>query len=190
MEQSLASQPVIFGYACLFGAVLGVYYDVFRIIRLLTASERRHIFFQDVFYLFTCGVFTFLFTFATNNGELRFYILAGEAIGWCVYYLTIGAITLRLSTLVVTILEKIIAWLKKYIFLPVFHFLKVILRFLCLPLVKLARFIKKSAVKSKIGLKRQGDVVYNSVKHSVSKKKAGKKKKGKKKNEGYQKKKI
>lgn len=180
MEQSLASQPVIFGYACLFGAVLGVYYDLFRIIRLLTASERRHIFFQDVFYLVTCGVLTFLFTFATNKGEIRFYILAGEAIGWCVYYLTIGAVTLRLAIFVVKVLEVIITWLKRYLFLPVLRFLKAAARVISLPFRKFGRYIKKSKAKSKIGLKRRGKVVYNLVKCSVSKKKAGKTKKGKK----------
>lgn len=143
MGQSLASQPVIFGYACLFGAVLGLYYDIFRIIRLLTASERRHVFLQDVFYLFTCGVLTYLFTFAVNYGELRFYILAGEAIGWCIYYLTIGAITLRVSTLVVTFLETCIHWLKCHIFLPLFRVVGREMRFAIRPFKWFLNFSKK-----------------------------------------------
>ena len=175
MEQSLASQPVIFGYACLFGAVLGVYYDLFRIIRLLTASERRHVFFQDVFYLVTCGVLTFLFTFATNKGEIRFYILAGEVMGWCVYYLTVGALTLRFATFVVKVLEIIVSWLKRYLFLPIFRFFKAAARLIFRPIRKFGGFIKKSTAKSKIGLKRRGKVVYNSVKCSVSKKKPDRK---------------
>lgn len=121
MEQSLSSQPIIFGYACLFGILLGAYYDIFRIIRILTASERRHIFFQDVFYLGSCGVLTFLFTFAANKGEFRFYILAGEIIGWCVYHLTVGAVTLRLIKWIVSLLEKSIAFLNVHFFGPAFR---------------------------------------------------------------------
>lgn len=122
MEQSLSTQPEIFGYACLFGVVLGIYYDVFRVIRLVTVCERRHVFFQDVFYMVTCGGLTFLFAFAANYGDVRFYMLAGEAIGWCVYHLTLGALTVRCTALVVRLLEIVAGWLKRFLFLPIGRF--------------------------------------------------------------------
>ena len=169
MEQSLSSQPVIFGYACLFGILLGAYYDVFRIVRFLTASERRHIFFQDIFYLGSCGVLTFLFTFATNKGDFRFYILAGEIIGWCVYHLTVGAITLRLVTWIVMLLEKGITFLRVQFFKPVFLGCQKVTAWIGRPLCSFWGIIKKSLLKSKIRLKQQGKVVYNANKRVAGK---------------------
>ncbi len=169
MEQSLSSQPIIFGYACLFGILLGAYYDIFRIIRILTASERRHIFFQDVFYLGSCGVLTFLFTFAANKGEFRFYILAGEIIGWCVYHLTVGAVTLRLIKWIVSLLEKSIAFLNVHFFGPAFRISQKVAGLMGRPVCSFFCFIKKSVAKSKIRLKQRGKVVYNADKRVAGK---------------------
>lgn len=169
MEQSLSTQPEIFGYACLFGVVLGIYYDVFRVIRLVTVCERRHVFFQDVFYMVTCGGLTFLFAFAANYGDVRFYMLAGEAIGWCVYHLTLGALTVRCTALVVRLLEIVAGWLKRFLFLPIGRFLRFLLRLISIPFQKLGAVLKKSAANSKIHLKRHSKVVYNSFKRLTHK---------------------
>ena len=60
------------------GRASGSYYDVFRIIRYLTAQGKRQTFFWDLFYFFSSGVATFLFLLAANQGQMRFYLLAGD----------------------------------------------------------------------------------------------------------------
>ena len=76
----MAGQWELFLYAGLLGVLLGAYYDVFRIIRYLTAQGKRQTFFWDLFYFFSSGVATFLFLLAANQGQMRFYLLAGELI--------------------------------------------------------------------------------------------------------------
>ena len=60
------------------------------------------IFIQDVIYFIISGVVTFLFVLGMNKGEARFYILAGEGIGWIAYHLTIGELVYRSSEKIVT----------------------------------------------------------------------------------------
>ena len=81
---------IIFAFSCILGAGLGVLYDVFRIIRMVINSKSVAIFVEDVIYFILSGIITFVFVLKINSGESRFYILAGEGIGWISYHLTLG----------------------------------------------------------------------------------------------------
>ncbi len=80
----------IFWYSCLLGIGLGILYDVFRIIRMLINKRNITIFLQDIIYFIVSGFVTFIFVLGINEGQSRFYILAGEGIGWIVYHITLG----------------------------------------------------------------------------------------------------
>lgn len=84
------SQLQTFEISLLFGAILGAFYDLFRIIRIFFKCRFWDVFIQDVIYFFISAVLTFLFILFINFGEIRFYILAAEIIGWILYYTTVG----------------------------------------------------------------------------------------------------
>ena len=90
MNQSVTVQTMIFACSCILGAGLGILYDVFRIIRMVINSKSVAIFVEDVIYFILSGIITFVFVLKINSGESRFYILAGEGIGWIAYHLTLG----------------------------------------------------------------------------------------------------
>ncbi len=90
MSEFLKMQSMIFIFSCLLGAALGFVYDCFRFIRMMINPRNIFIFAQDIIYFFISAVITFLFVLVFNDGESRFYILAGEGIGWIVYHLTLG----------------------------------------------------------------------------------------------------
>lgn len=102
MNSILISQISVFGYSCILGVGLGALYDLFRIFRMMTNHRYIGIFIQDVIYFIISGVVTFLFVLGMNKGEARFYILAGEGIGWIAYHLTIGELVYRSSEKIVT----------------------------------------------------------------------------------------
>ena len=83
-------QISVVAYALVLGAVLGIFYDIFRIVRLLCGARNLGIFIHDVIYFLISGLVTFLFVLLFNFGESRFYILAGEALGWCLYHVSVG----------------------------------------------------------------------------------------------------
>ncbi|MCL2487877.1 MAG: spore cortex biosynthesis protein YabQ [Oscillospiraceae bacterium] len=79
------------------GLLLGVFYDLFRVIRIVMASSARVIFFQDMAFFSAAAVMTFLFALAINAGRLRLYLFFGMAIGFGVYYLTVGRLVVRFA---------------------------------------------------------------------------------------------
>jgi spore cortex biosynthesis protein YabQ len=105
------------------GVLLGAYYDVFRIFRTVFCSEKRAVFYQDIFYMLTSAIITFLLALGVNYGNVRFYILAGEIIGWCLYFLTIGMVTIRVFRFVSHVLRRFLINPIKKIILRLFHFL-------------------------------------------------------------------
>ena len=101
MNETLAMQLIIFGYSCVLGAGLGLLYDFFRIIRMMINPRNIAVFIQDIIYFIISGLITFLFVLGFNRGEARFYILAGEGIGWIIYHITLGEVIYKCSGRVV-----------------------------------------------------------------------------------------
>lgn len=112
MQESLTSQILIFVYSLALGMFLGFAYDIFRIIRMVINSRNIAIFIQDVLYFILSGGVTFLFVLSVNSGNSRFYILAGEGIGWIAYHITIGEVIYKCSNKTVNFVKSKIAALK------------------------------------------------------------------------------
>ena len=112
MQESLTSQILIFVYSLALGIFLGFAYDIFRIIRMVINSRNIAIFIQDVLYFILSGGVTFLFVLSVNSGNSRFYILAGEGIGWIAYHITIGEVIYKCSNKTVNFVKSKIAALK------------------------------------------------------------------------------
>lgn len=112
MQESLTSQILIFVYSLALGMFLGFAYDIFRIIRMVINSRNIAVFIQDVLYFILSGGVTFLFVLSVNSGNSRFYILAGEGIGWIAYHLTIGEVIYKCSNKTVNFVKSKIAAFK------------------------------------------------------------------------------
>lgn len=164
MNSSLASQFQGFVISIGVGVLLGAFYDVFRIFRTVFRSEKRAVFFQDLFYMLCAAFVTFLLALGVNYGDVRFYILAGEVIGWCLYYLTVGMVTIQVFLFVSRILHKFLINPIKRIISKLFHWIFSKIKILC-------KKVKIVALNQKKRLKQHKEIVYN---HSISKRKAKK----------------
>ncbi|MDE6500776.1 MAG: spore cortex biosynthesis protein YabQ [Ruminococcus sp.] len=91
---STSEEIFLFGISCLFGVIIGVCYDVFRTARILFPHNTVLVVIEDV--VFMAGYAVFLSSFATvcARGELRFYYIVGNAIGFIVYFFTLGSVVI------------------------------------------------------------------------------------------------
>lgn len=94
-------QAMLFLYAAVFGIGLGMYYDCFRILRILVKWNAVWVLIQDLVFFLSSAFGFFLFLFFWNNGEIRIYVCLASALGMTVYFLTLGRLTVRFA-----------AWLK------------------------------------------------------------------------------
>lgn len=93
---SVEDELRLFLLSCIWGAAFGIYYDVFRTLRL---TFTHHVFFilvEDILFLGTYAVFLSAFASAQARGELRAYYVLGGAIGFGLYYFTVGKAVIRL----------------------------------------------------------------------------------------------
>lgn len=108
MEFSLADQTIYFLFSLLFGVILSVLYDAVRIVRFLGFTKLWQIIVTDVVYFIVCAFLTVLFSLPFNKGEVRYFVLFGEAVGFIVYRFTIGECTATIYCFLIHITKKII----------------------------------------------------------------------------------
>lgn len=89
-------QLVLFGLSCLFGVLLGVFYDIFRTVRIIFPHNTWLVIIEDVIYLSVYTVFLNAFTSAAARGEFRIYYIIGNILGFTIYFFTIGSIVIKI----------------------------------------------------------------------------------------------
>ncbi len=155
-EISNSWQVLSFLISLLFGVGFGVYYSLFKAIRRSFYHTAWAVFLEDIIFFFTAAVLTFLLMLVLSCGEIRFFILLGIFLGFCIFYFTLAE---RLS-LVFAILIKAVYRVVK----AIFAFFGRVLRFIGATATKIGRFCKEKSKKCykylKKPLKEQGEIVY------------------------------
>lgn len=166
MKITNAQQAYELFLSCGMGFLLGLYYDVFRVIRLVMKPGAKTIFFQDLLFFVSSAVLTFLFSLSIMDGELRFYLFLGLIVGFVAYYFTIGKLVMKFAGAVVAVFLK--AWhaLWSLIFAP-FRWLGKLLSRPMHALGSLLQFIpRKIQAFLKKGLKDTRSLLYNHKKNT------------------------
>lgn len=154
---SVNEQLVLFGLSCLLGGALGVFFDVFRALRVVLPHNAVLVAAED--FAFLCGYAVVLSAFvsAAARGELRFYYVIGNLLGFVLYIATVG------SAVILTIrkLFSLIKAVLSFIIRPV----KTLYVFLCkkygLKFVGTSKVFVKSIKKIEILLLNNSKLLYN-----------------------------
>lgn len=161
MELTNGSQLYHLFLSCGLGFLLGLYYDVFRVFRLVMRSGARTIFFQDLFFFSSSAVVTFLFALTVTGGELRFYLFLGSLVGFAAYYFTIGRVVVRFAGGVAACVIRFWKWFWYTLLIP----FRLIGRLVSIPIGAMAAFAQKISRKIrsffKKALKHTASLLYN-----------------------------
>ena len=158
---SLATQTKNFLLSLGFGFIMGILYDLFRIVKISISKGKLATIISDILYcIFLCFAL-FLFCLTVNEGEIRLYLLLGSMAGFFVYYFSLGVIIFSFS-------EKIIAFIKAII-KSVFNIISYPFRFIFEKMrkifnnlwVKSRKNTKNIKNKSKFLLKVNKRLLYN-----------------------------
>lgn len=126
-----------------FGSLLGVVYDLFRLVRLAVAERKRGVFLQDLLFFAVAAFLTVLFLLVVNCGSLRLFILFAMAAGFFVYYVTLSRLILRIGMLLFPLLRRLVSLGARAVSAP----LRLLLRFFAF-LRKCAKKHQKEACKN------------------------------------------
>lgn len=189
MDMIVAPPTWVFLWAVLLGAVLGLCYDVFRILRIAIPSGRILVFFEDILFFLVVAAATFEFYQLTTDGIVRGYVLLGELLGFALYYFTLGALVFKAATAIIHFIQKVVGLLVKILLWPFRKLAAPVLRKLGRWGNRRLRGLKNFCKKRKNSLQKKGNLLYNhnkpksqkSVKRNEGKKKWRKKRSGRKK---------
>lgn len=92
---SIQEEVFLFLFSCIAGIIIGVFYDIFRTIRIIIPHNAFFTMIEDIVFLAGYAVFLSSFASAQARGELRFYFILGNALGFIVYFFTAGTFVIR-----------------------------------------------------------------------------------------------
>lgn len=158
---SLAEQTKGFLLSLGFGFLMGIFYDLFRIVRICISKRKSVVVAFDLIYFVFLSFCSYLFFLVVNEGDIRAFLILGEGIGFGIYYFSLGVIVFTASEKIVNTVKKMFLKLFKIVFVPflwVFKKVKILLEKFSKNWHKNTKKIKN---KSKFHLKLHKHLLYN-----------------------------
>ena len=127
----LENQAFLFMIFILNGFLIGILFDIFRILRKSFKTSDLITYIQDIIFWFLAGFIILYSIFKFNNGELRGFIFIGIAIGALIYMLLFSRAFININLYIIKILKTIFYYIiivptkaifnitKKVIFKPI-----------------------------------------------------------------------
>ena len=119
MNITIINQSYLFCIYSICGIVIGIFFDLFRILRKSFKTSDSITYIEDIIFGILTGIFLIFIIFIFNNGELRFYIFISLALGLSIYLLTISKYFIKINVKIITIIKKIIIKIFSIIIYPI-----------------------------------------------------------------------
>ena len=156
-----APETAAFFYACALGAGLGVLYDVFRLLRLVTGGKALLVFLEDLLFSFLAAGCTLYFIIEFCSGWLPLFVLAGEVLGFILYHFTVGEIVIRLFRLICRGIRFLVLGIWRKILYPPLRILSLIAQKIKHAVVAISQKFGKALFFRKLFLKLHPKMMYN-----------------------------
>lgn len=90
------------------GIVLGILFDIFRIIRKSFKTPDFITYIEDIIFWIVAGSILLFSIFQFNNGEIRNYVIIGLILGSSIYLLTISKYFIKINVKLLNLIKSII----------------------------------------------------------------------------------
>ena len=154
-------QAKIFLIFIIVGILISFIFDMFRIVRKVYKFTDIMIYIQDVLFWILAGLILLFSIFKFNSGSIRLYLFFSVFIGAILYTCSISSIITNIGTGVLKVLNTILNYIIKILFIPI----KVVHKIIC----KLKN--KLSIIKNKKFISNNNKI--KSAKHNIVSNKAG-----------------
>lgn len=90
--ETVQFQSFVFSYTVYGGIIIGVFYDVYRVIRGKKRNDSLFASFWDVLFLFSVFLVVMWAVFSSSYGDIRAYVFIGFIVGFYLYEKLLGRI--------------------------------------------------------------------------------------------------
>jgi hypothetical protein len=119
-----AEDTALLLYSILLGFGFGLYYDIFRFIRLALPHRGWMVFPEDLLFFLPITFLFILFTFAFSDGTLRWFSFLGVWMGFFLYLGTLGKILFYFAEQILALIRLVFRFLYRITLKPIFFVLK------------------------------------------------------------------
>lgn len=156
MTTETINQSYLFLIFMINGIVIGIFFDVFRILRKSFKTSNIVTYIEDILFWLLTGLLLIYSIFVFNNGEIRGYIFIAIILGVLLYMFSISQYFIKISVNIINFIKKIIVRLLKIILTPFLFILKWIKKILIKPVYficinlrkKMSNLVKKIKLNS------------------------------------------
>ncbi|MBQ4627429.1 MAG: spore cortex biosynthesis protein YabQ [Clostridia bacterium] len=155
--QGVAEQTRLFLLSIGFGFLLGILYDVFRMVRLVISNSKPFVLFMDLLYFAFCTFLNFCYILTLDYGKIRIYIVFAQLLGWLIYYFSFGAIAIRVSRFASLLVKRSLSIMirpLKFVIRKIKQLISNVIKFF-------KKIFRKSTKKTKFSLQKRRSMVYN-----------------------------
>ncbi len=163
----MENQAYLFVIFILNGFLIGMLFDIFRILRKSFKTNDLITYIQDILFWIITGFIILYSIFKFNNGELRGFIFIGIFIGISIYLLLFSKIFIKINLFIINIIKKIIYFI---IIIPFKCVLGIIKKFIFKPISFIVINFKKKGCNMLSNLKIKLKNIHNKNKKNEYKK--------------------
>lgn len=113
------NQAYLFLIFIINGIVIGLLFDLFRILRRSFKTSDLITYIQDILFWILTGFILLYSIFTFSNGEVRFYMFLGVFLGCLIYMLMISKYFININVRIIKILKNIICKIFSIIIFPI-----------------------------------------------------------------------
>ena len=117
------------------GVLIGVLFDIFRILRKSFKTLDIITTIEDILFWIITGIIILYSIFVFNNGEIRFFMFIGIFLGVGLYMLLLSNYIIKASVAIITIIKRIVGFIFKIIIFPIQSIYKIIKNILKKPIL-------------------------------------------------------
>ena len=101
------------------GVIIGLLFDIFRILRKSFKTSDLITIIQDILFWIITGIIILYSIFIFNNGEIRFYMFLAVILGALLYMLLLSRYIIKISVEIINVIKKVLKFIFKIISWPI-----------------------------------------------------------------------
>lgn len=140
----ITNQATLFLIFVVNGILIGLLFDIFRILRRSFKTSDIITYMQDILFWILTGIIVLYSIFVFNNGEIRFFMFLAIALGTTFYMLTLSSYIIKVNVAIITFLKKLICQILKITIIPFKVIYKAIRKLLFKPISFIIINIRKN----------------------------------------------
>ena len=114
----IINQGYIFVIFILNGFLIGILFDIFRILRKSFKTKDIVTYIEDILFWIITGIFLLYSVFKFNNGEIRLYMFIAILIGVLLYMLILSSYIIKINVKIITSIKKLFQKIFNIFFKP------------------------------------------------------------------------